>query len=164
VHPTDHPRPIGRTDSAPEPRVEGVVLDTNVVLDWLYFEDPAVRRLAKHIAEGGLRWEASPAMRAELAEVLGRTPFRHHAAECERTLAGFDFLAQLGDWRPLGAAWGLFCADPDDQMFVDHALACGARWLFTRDKALLSLAARACRTGVLIREPRYWEPEADTNA
>ena len=41
-----------------------IVLDTNVVLDWLLFNDPSSAHFAKAIAECGLRWVASQAMRA----------------------------------------------------------------------------------------------------
>jgi predicted nucleic acid-binding protein len=37
----------------------------------------------------------------------------------------------------------LRCKDPDDQVFIDLAVHVGARWLFSKDAALLKLARRA---------------------
>src|SRR5437868_9565874 len=50
----------------------GVVLDTNVVLDWLVFRNPCCARLEADFASGRFRWLASLAMKDELAHVLGR--------------------------------------------------------------------------------------------
>jgi len=48
------------------------------------------------------------------------------------------------------------CNDPDDQKFVDLALAYGARWLLSRDRAVLKLAKR-CRTlGLQVLTPEQW--------
>ncbi len=37
------------------------------------------------------------------------------------------------------------CSDPDDQKFLELALACGAAYLVTKDRALLELARRSDR-------------------
>jgi predicted nucleic acid-binding protein len=141
THPFDTPAPA-------------VVLDTNVVLAWLLFADPAVAGLAHRIEAGALRWLACARMRDELADVLGRPPFAERGTACEQALASFDRHVTLvsQDIAP-AAAPGLRCADPDDQVFADLALAHGARWLYTRDKALLALAPAARRHGVEIVAP-----------
>src|SRR5215510_13226169 len=48
-----------------------VVLDTNLALDLLVFDDPACVPLREALAGGALRWIATGAMRDELARVLG---------------------------------------------------------------------------------------------
>lgn len=51
------------------------------------------------------------------------------------------------------------CADPDDQKFLRLAHASGARWLLSRDKAVLALARRAERAGLFrILPPSAWRP------
>jgi predicted nucleic acid-binding protein len=51
------------------------------------------------------------------------------------------------------------CADPDDQKFLELALASGAECLLSKDKALLQLARRTAREGwFLILCPSAWEP------
>jgi predicted nucleic acid-binding protein len=137
-----------------------VVLDTNVVLDWLVFTDPSVTSLASSIASGALCWNACPCMRTELADVLNRPMFRQRGAGCERILTHFDRLTRevLSPPRD-GSPPDLRCTDPDDQIFVDLALACRARWLFTRDRALLALARAARAHGLGIVRPEQWSPD-----
>jgi len=139
--------------AAPPP---AVVLDTNVTLDWLFFADPAVGALAAHIERGELRWLACGRMRDELAEVLTRTPFIDRTSIGEHALTSFDRWTQPCALTVESAAPPLRCADPDDQVFLDLALAHRARWLITRDKALLTLAAGARRHGLEIVAPRQW--------
>jgi predicted nucleic acid-binding protein len=50
----------------------------------------------------------------------------------------------------------LRCTDPDDQMFVDLALEAGARWLVSRDRAVLRLARPALPLGLAIVAPERW--------
>ena len=50
----------------------------------------------------------------------------------------------------------LTCSDPDDQVFIDAALAHGARWLATRDRALLKLRRKALARGLGIVRPGDW--------
>jgi predicted nucleic acid-binding protein len=54
----------------------------------------------------------------------------------------------------------LRCTDPDDQMFVDLAHAAGARWLVSRDRAVLRLARRAAAFGIAITAPEGWSAPA----
>ena len=51
-------------------RVEVVVLDTNIVLDLLLFEDPAVVRLRHTIESGAVQFVTTRAMREEFERVL----------------------------------------------------------------------------------------------
>jgi predicted nucleic acid-binding protein len=134
--------------------VPAVVLDTNIVLAWLLFADPALASLAQRIEAGALRWLACARMRDELADVLARSPFVERKTACEQVLASFDRLTtRVAQDATHVASPGLRCADPDDQVFADLALAHGARWLYTRDKALLSLAPAARRHGCEIVTP-----------
>ena len=55
------------------------------------------------------------------------------------------------------ASPALRCADPDDQPFIDLALAAGANWLLTRDKALLALARPSLARGLVVTTPRRWD-------
>lgn len=62
------------------------------------------------------------------------------------------------------APLNLRCSDADDQIFVDLALAQGARWLITHDRALLKLARRAGGRGLAIVTPTCWEVAAAGSA
>lgn len=51
------------------------------------------------------------------------------------------------------------CADPDDQKFLQLALAAGASWLLSKDKELLKLDRRTRRAGLFaILLPQDWLP------
>jgi predicted nucleic acid-binding protein len=126
------------------------VIDTNVVLDWLVFDDPRARPLAEAVAAGRLRWVATAAMLDELAAVLPRPAFdrwRDRAALAPGRAAGWAVPA--GD----APACALRCGDADDQKYIDLTLAARAAWLLTRDKALLKLAAAARRHGTTVCVP-----------
>jgi predicted nucleic acid-binding protein len=117
-----------------------VVLDTNVALDWLVFRDASARPLGLALDRGDLLL-AGDARDARRAGTCWRTHrWQRWAPDSERALASFDSLGGMtaAPERP----GPLRCRDPDDQMFIDLAVA-SARWLLTRDKALLRLARRA---------------------
>ena len=146
------------------------VLDTNVWLDWLVFADPVVAPLRDEVSGGRLRLLSLPRARDELAEVLARETVRAQAAAARRRrgLAGeYDPLRALSEFEALAeirtaaAFCGLACRDPDDQCFVDLAAAEGARWLITKDRALLSLARAAQRRFALtIAVPQGFRKDA----
>lgn len=139
-------------NSSPPP---AVVLDTNVLLDWMVFRDPRVRALSHALEQGGMAWWATAAMRAEFSHMLGHRSLERWKPECERALACFDSLAKMKDSSP-PAPWR--CSDPDDQCFVDLALDVDAGWLLTRDRALLKLARRAAGRGLIVVPPERWQP------
>jgi predicted nucleic acid-binding protein len=133
------------------------VLDTNVVLDWLLFNDPSSSGFAAAIATRRLRWVASPAMRAELADVLQRGLSALRGADPTAVLAAWDAHAEVVAEPPrLPGAAALHCSDPDDQKFLDLAHFAGARWLLSRDRAVLRLARRAALFGIVIAVPERW--------
>lgn len=135
-----------------------VVLDTNTVLDWLVFDDSSCRTLSGQISAGRLRWQATLPMRDELAHVLPRPDFARWKPHIEGVLALFDYHVTLVDDKILAVAPpALSCKDPDDQKFIDLALAIGARWLFTRDRALLDLARPARALGLDVVKPTDWQ-------
>jgi putative PIN family toxin of toxin-antitoxin system len=118
-----------------------LVIDTNVWLDLLVFDEPSVRRLEAVLVEGA-GCLASAAMRAELGAVLLRSRFALAPDAQERALTAFDervrLVAEAPDCR-------LACSDPDDRKFLDVAIAHGAHWLLSRDKALLRARRHALR-------------------
>ena len=133
------------------------MIDTNVVLDWLAFGHPIGAPLQAALTSRQCRWLCTRAMRDELARVLVRDALARWAIDAPAVLAVFDELGvDAGDLPPLGAAERLRCTDPDDQMFIDLAVARRAHALLTRDRALLRLASRARRVGVLVATPEAW--------
>jgi uncharacterized protein len=133
-----------------------VVLDTNVVLDWLLFLNPAVNPLVEAIQNGAVRWITCPRMQQELAATLTKPSLRRWNPRSERLLTSAASHAILRPEPKLPAAVALPCTDPDDQVFIDLALTEGARWLVSRDRALLKLARRAAHRGLGIVTPERW--------
>ena len=135
-----------------------VVLDTNVLLDWMVFADPGVTALTTAVRSGALRWVATDAMLDELRHVLGRPPLHsRRPAGLEEAIATSCHLVAAPPDMPRR----LLCSDPDDQKFIDLALHRGSRWLISRDRALLKLARRASAQGVRVCPPAAWQVDAE---
>ncbi|MGL6110875.1 MAG: putative toxin-antitoxin system toxin component, PIN family [Rubrivivax sp.] len=134
-----------------------MVLDTNVVLDWLVFKDTSCLTLASQVQARQLRWHATGSMRAELMSVLPRPQLLGWRPDPELILSVFDDFVHFFDVGPATpAADAPRCRDPDDQKFIDLAFSVGARWLFSRDRALLELAKPARTRGLEILTPADW--------
>ena len=148
-----------RPQAAPgiNPGAPALVLDTNVVLDWLVFRHPACTPWVEQLVAGSVRWLASAAMRAELAHVLARGVGRDRTPDLSALWATWDRLAvPVEAVAPAGAASRIRCSDADDQKFIDLAFGHGARWLLSRDRAVLKLARRARASGLEIVTPEAW--------
>ena len=76
-----------------------LVLDTNIVLDLLVFQDPATRRLHGDLACAAALWITTHAMRAEFERVLGYPKIdarlRAQGLTATRLLANFDALSRV---------------------------------------------------------------------
>ena len=131
-----------------------IVIDTQVVMVWLVFNDARVQALAAALTAGRLRWLVAPAMRDEIRHVLGRGVAARYSPDLALIEAQFDAHSEVIDAAEPSPR--LVCRDPDDQKFIDLALARGARWLVSRDKALLTLAKRARLRGLAILKPELW--------
>jgi predicted nucleic acid-binding protein len=134
-----------------------LVLDSNVVLDWLVFADPSSRALAAAITSGRARWLATTAMRQEMEHVLTRVDFSAWLREGASVLRHWERWVEPVD-APPPLPHGLRCTDPDDQKFIDLAVHTGATALLSRDRAVLKLAGRARRLGLTIQTAAAWAP------
>ena len=119
-----------------------VVIDTNIVLDAFVFKDPATAPLLDGLHSGALGWLATHPMREELERVLAYPKIvkrlTHHRLDADGVLAQFDALAQLKEVAPKAP---LTCKDPDDQKFIDLAVA-HQSLLLSKDQAVLCMAKR----------------------
>jgi predicted nucleic acid-binding protein len=136
-----------------------LVLDTHVWLDWLAFEDPSVAALKAAVAAERAEVYMDGACEAELERVLAY-PIAKRVAEREvqaARLAEARRVARPPERELSGAERASLprCGDPDDQKFLELALAARADVLLTRDRALLELARR---TPFRIVSPRGFEP------
>ncbi len=134
-----------------------IVLDTNVCLDLFVFADPRVATLRAALRSGEVVAVTDAACREEWLRVLEYPQLRLDEAARSAAVAAFD--AQVRLLPASVAPEGVLprCADPDDQKFLQLAHACGARWLLSRDDALLVLARRMRREGLFeILLPDAW--------
>lgn len=126
-----------------------IVIDTNVALDLLLFSDPATAPLKEALATGRLQWIATPVMREELSRVLAYphlvARMDHYRLNAGDVLAAFDRQVQIVDVAPRVP---LVCRDPDDQKFIDLAVAHRAP-LLSKDHAVLKLKKRLLLAGVV---------------
>ena len=126
-----------------------LVLDTQIWLDWLVFDDPGVRPLRAAVEEGRAEIWMDAACEAELGRVLAYDLGRHTLtleAQAE-ALAKARGIARrietaLTDTQKKSLPR---CRDADDQIFLEAALAAGAAALITKDGALLELGRRKSR-------------------
>lgn len=135
----DMPQPSPAPLSFPLP----VVLDTNVVLDLLVFDDPLSRPLAEALAKGALIAWADAETLLELERVLTLPIFRLDTARQRDVYA--RYLALVRQTSSTGSAPGPElprCRDRDDQKFLLLTARAGAAWLVSKDKRVLSLADR----------------------
>jgi predicted nucleic acid-binding protein len=146
-----------RGNHHPQDAVPIAVLDTNIVLDWFVFRDPACAPLAAAIESGRLRWLASRWMRDEFEHVIGRGLGGRCLPERAELAALWDrWAVEARQPEAVAPATRLHCSDPQDQPFIDLALAAGADWLVSRDRALLKLARRAAARGLRVVPPAAW--------
>lgn len=118
-----------------------VVLDTNAWLDLLWFRDPRSAALADALSNGRLCAVASAECRDEWQRVLGYDVLRIGADARMRLCHAFDARVQIIEATAPIAALPR-CRDPDDQKFLEAALAAGAQFLVTKDRELLALDRR----------------------
>jgi predicted nucleic acid-binding protein len=138
------------------------VLDTNVVLDWLYFQDPRCARLAAALRDGAARWIACASMGEELRQVLARDVGRRGARAVDATLSGWQRWARIVEPGDAPVPANLRCSDAADQKFIDLAWRLKASALLSADRAVLRLARRAAGHGIAIRRLDDWAPGEPT--
>ena len=131
-----------------------LVLDTNVWLDWLVFDDPQIAPLKSAVAAGRAAIVIDGSCEDELIRVLAypvrkvvpdATVQAARLAECRRLTAGFR-IQDSGSGSASPGYWPLpVCSDPDDQKFLELARNAGVDGLVTKDRALLVLARHRSR-------------------
>jgi|SRR5579863_5515893 len=139
-----------------------VILDSNVWIDILVFDDPDTRPILAALESGALHALIDGRCLAELTRVLDYPQFVARSVDKDAALAAVGRLAELvapnatdasdaatENARPLPV-----CKDRDDQKFLELAHAARADWLVSKDRAVLKLAKRIARDfGFRIAQP-----------
>ena len=119
-----------------------LVLDTNVWLDWLVFDDPGIKPLQAAVAAGSAEIVINAVCEAELQRVLGY-PLQKWTLNADRQVACMAVCRTIVRKVATSCTINLpVCADPDDQMFLELAAGAAAHYLLSKDQALLELAHR----------------------
>jgi uncharacterized protein len=135
-----------------------LVLDTNVVIDWLVFDDPFMSPLREGIAHRQIRLLTHAPAIVELQRVVTYPALKLSAEKQSAVVAAY--LAQtivpalpqgFSTAQLLTPAGFPCCRDADDRHFLALAFHARAQALVTRDKAVLKLRRRARKFRVNIQ-------------
>jgi predicted nucleic acid-binding protein len=138
-----------------------IVIDTQSLFDWMVFGNPVCAAWTSALGAKEWEWIFTSAMKAEFDFVAAkgfgeRWPVAHADVASTWNRCAHEVAMPASP----GAATRLHCTDPDDQKFIDLAIAARAHTLVTRDKALLKLARKALeRHGVRVCKPQAWSAE-----
>jgi putative PIN family toxin of toxin-antitoxin system len=130
------------------------VLDTNVVIDWLVFDDPFMRPLREGAQSGVVTVLTHQPAIDELRRMLTYPALKLDPATQSEVFE--RYLAQTSIWPAAGSADAADaalpkgfprCRDADDDPFLALAYHARAAALVSRDKAVLKLKRRARRFG-----------------
>lgn len=129
-----------------------LVLDTNVVIDWLVFDDAFLEAFREQVRSRSVEvithTPALDELRRVLAYPILKLSTERQAAVLEQYASVVSFFESDGTTElPLGFPR---CRDPDDDPFVRLAWQARADALVSRDKAVLKLAKRARKFGFQI--------------
>jgi len=134
-----------------------VVLDTNVVLDWLLFDHISVHALRDRIRDGRITAVTYPGAAAELRRVLGYPQFALDEVRQAELIARYheqthpvpdEERARIERMElPKGFPQ---CRDPDDNHFLALTWHAKASALVTKDKRVLKCRRRALAFGFTI--------------
>jgi putative PIN family toxin of toxin-antitoxin system len=128
-----------------------LVLDTNVVIDWLVFDDEFLASFRERVRVGSIRVITHAPAVNELRRVLGYPILKLGAERQAMVLEQYVELAVPFESEAIPVPLGFpRCRDPDDDPFVRLAWQAGADALVSRDKAVLKLAKRARKFGFQI--------------
>jgi hypothetical protein len=137
--------------------ISRVVLDSDVVVSALLFSSGRLAWLRVAWMQGRFVPLASRATIEELIRVLGYPKFGLGPEEISAILADYlPFVETVP--APAGGVGAPVAPDPDDQKFLDLALAGGASLLVTGDRALLAMGTAA---GVRVISPGSLREESE---
>lgn len=137
-----------------------LILDTNIVLDWLVFRDASVAGLQPALEQGHVEIVTHPPALDELRRVLAYAQFELAVNQQREMLTRYTSHSRLVTLPEglhlddLGLPAGFpRCRDQDDQHFLALAYHEHADALVSKDAALLELTGRVQKFGVTVLDP-----------
>jgi len=141
---------VTSSEAQAKPGSQAWVIDTNIVLDLWLFEDPATIPLRAALQSGAISHLATASMRDELERVLTYPHLVKRMAKS--SIQAQDILSRFDEYllaaAPAAKA-ACTCKDPDDQKFIDLAVA-HAVPLLSKDNAILCMKKRLFQSGVVL--------------
>lgn len=128
-----------------------VVLDTNVILDILVFEDPKSSIIRIALENQSIDTLRSHATVSELADVIARPAFALSTIKQEQILLHWQNWSRLIEDAAIAKA-PMHCRDPDDQIFIDLAYSFKPALLLSKDVRVLELRQGALREQIEISD------------
>ncbi len=126
-----------------------VVLDTNILLDILVFDDERAHPLRAALANQELDAVATKNTIEEFADVISRPQFDLDEETQNETILQWQSWSRVIDDLDLQVApWK--CKDRDDQVFINLAFTLKPSTLISKDKLVLKIAKRAQKEQVTI--------------
>ena len=134
-----------------------MVLDTNVVIDWLVFDDPFMGPLRQGVRDGHIAVLTHPPAVDELKRVLGYRQLKLDESRQQEVFSRYLTHTQLVAMPPAFTLKNLLlpggfprCRDRDDEHFLALAHHARADALVSRDNAVYGLRGRAAKFGLTI--------------
>lgn len=126
-----------------------VILDTNILLDILVFDDQRAHPLRAALSNQELDALVTEDTLDELIDVISRPQFSLDKQKQAEILLQWQSWSRLVKQSDLQVApWK--CKDRDDQVFINLAFSFKPSTLISKDKLVLKLAKRAIKEEVII--------------
>jgi uncharacterized protein len=139
--------------------IDKIVLDTNIWIDKLIFNEPKVYNIFSDIAANKIHLCACKHMYNELERVLDYPIFNKYNINKEAALQTFSdmvlYLDLIAPKQLLNCQYK--CNDRDDQIFFDFCITYNIKYLISKDKQVLKLKSRLHKIGVCILLPEQYQ-------
>lgn len=142
-----------------------VILDTNILLDILVFDDQRAHPLRAALSNQELDALVTEDTLDELIDVISRPQFSLDKQKQAEILLQWQSWSRLVKQSDLQVApWK--CKDRDDQVFINLAFSFKPSTLISKDKLVLKLAKRAIKEEVIITSDhlQFLKSESQTPA
>lgn len=130
-----------------------LILDTNIVLDWLVFHDTSMAGLQPALDQGLIEIVTHEPAIVELRRVLTYPQFKLAIDQQQELLARYNAQTRVVTVPAELPANFPRCRDHDDQHFLDLAYHERADGLVSKDDAILELTKRVQKFGVTVLDP-----------
>lgn len=131
-----------------------LILDTNIVLDWLVFNDTGVAGLQPALDRGLIEIVTHEPAIVELRRVLTYEQFKLALDQQQELLARYDAQTRVVTMPAELPATFPECRDADDQHFLALAYHERADGLISKDAAILEMTKRVQKFGVTVLDPK----------